>query len=187
MTSAERAEVVARTAFAGEWEQLAHTARVAALLEPHVTHGRHCRCSACAREDWTNPALAPCGMHGSSCPAVYAPIPPATDEQLAVAWLHDVVEDTTVSLDDLRDIGFPETIVAAVDLLTRKPPFSYGEYILDLLSAEGDAAELARTVKLADARDNLARCERAAGVPKWARLAEQRYRPLVGALESMGA
>ena len=38
-----------------------------------ITHGRHCFCSACAREDWTNPELAPCGMHGSSCPRVYAP------------------------------------------------------------------------------------------------------------------
>ena len=39
-----------------------------------ITHGRHCRCSACAREDWTQPHLAPCGMHGSSCPLVYAPL-----------------------------------------------------------------------------------------------------------------
>jgi hypothetical protein len=41
--------------------------------EPRVTHGRHCRCTACAREDWTNPNLAPCGMHGPSCPPVYDP------------------------------------------------------------------------------------------------------------------
>jgi hypothetical protein len=39
-----------------------------------LTHGRHCRCSACARQDWAEPGLAPCGMHGSSCPPVYAPI-----------------------------------------------------------------------------------------------------------------
>lgn len=38
-----------------------------------ITHGRHCVCSACAREDWTNPGLAPCGMHGSSCPRAYDP------------------------------------------------------------------------------------------------------------------
>jgi hypothetical protein len=39
-----------------------------------VTHGRHCPCSACAREDWANPGLAHCGMHGPSCPPVYAPV-----------------------------------------------------------------------------------------------------------------
>ncbi|MFI0434093.1 MAG: hypothetical protein ACH36H_13245 [Candidatus Nanopelagicales bacterium] len=41
--------------------------------EPRLTHGRHCRCTPCAREDWTRPDLAHCGMHGPSCPAVYAP------------------------------------------------------------------------------------------------------------------
>lgn len=38
-----------------------------------VTHGRHCKCAACAREDWTNPDLACCGMHGEDCPALYQP------------------------------------------------------------------------------------------------------------------
>jgi len=38
-----------------------------ATLQP-ITHGRHCACSACVAEDWSNPALAPCGMHGPSCP-----------------------------------------------------------------------------------------------------------------------
>lgn len=41
--------------------------------DERLTHGRHCPCSACAREDWTNPDLAPCGMHGQSCPREYAP------------------------------------------------------------------------------------------------------------------
>jgi hypothetical protein len=40
----------------------------------NVTHGRHCPCTACKQEDWTNPRLAPCGMHGPGCPAAYAPI-----------------------------------------------------------------------------------------------------------------
>jgi hypothetical protein len=38
-----------------------------------LTHGRHCACSACARQDWSEPDLAPCGMHGPSCPPVYDP------------------------------------------------------------------------------------------------------------------
>ena len=45
----------------------------AAENSERVTHGRHCTCSACAREDWTR-IKAPCGMHGSDCPAVYAPL-----------------------------------------------------------------------------------------------------------------
>ena len=42
-----------------------------------ITHGRHCICTPCAVEDWTNPALAPCGMHGKDCPQEYAPLGPA--------------------------------------------------------------------------------------------------------------
>lgn len=52
---------------------------------PHVRHGRHCPCSACAREDWTNPDLAPCDYHGIACaysPA--APPVPAGDERRTV-------------------------------------------------------------------------------------------------------
>ena len=45
--------------------------------QERITHGRHCTCSACADEDWTNPQLAPCGMHGSSCPREYQPWGPA--------------------------------------------------------------------------------------------------------------
>lgn len=50
--------------------------RLHAAIEnkPKVTHGRHCSCSACAAEDWTRPELACCGMHGPTCPAVYAPL-----------------------------------------------------------------------------------------------------------------
>jgi hypothetical protein len=44
--------------------------------EYKITHGRHCTCSACAREDWAR-ITGPCGMHGKDCPATYAPLGPA--------------------------------------------------------------------------------------------------------------
>ena len=47
-----------------------------------VTHGRHCPCSACAREDWTR-ITGPCGMHGADCPAVYAPLDTPADRHEA--------------------------------------------------------------------------------------------------------
>lgn len=37
-----------------------------------ITHGRHCECSACAREDWTNPDYD-CGMHPKGCAHEYQP------------------------------------------------------------------------------------------------------------------
>lgn len=44
-----------------------------------VTHGRHCSCYACACQDWSEPGLASCGMHGASCPPEYAPLGSAGD------------------------------------------------------------------------------------------------------------
>ena len=69
-------------------------------------------------------------------------------DAVAAAWLHDVVEDTPVTLDQLQEQGFPETVIHAVDALTRRP-------------GEGDAYyhrvadnDLARMVKQADLWDN---------------------------------
>jgi (p)ppGpp synthase/HD superfamily hydrolase len=45
-----------------------------------------------------------------------------TDTNLrAAAWLHDVVEDTSITLDDLRAEGFPEQVVLMVDAVTNQP------------------------------------------------------------------
>lgn len=116
----------------------------------------------------------------------------ATDDERAVGWLHDVVEDTDVTLSDLEDIGFSPDVVEAVRLLTREhqqegDASDYESYKARLFAAEGEAGRLARAVKLADARENLERCSRAHHVPKWKRLARERYQPLVYALENLRA
>lgn len=67
-----------------------------------------------------------------------------------VAILHDVVEDTETTLDDLLKLGFDRAIVIAVDCLTKRK----GE---DRVSAAHRAAanRLACAVKLADLADNM--------------------------------
>lgn len=70
--------------------------------------------------------------------------------QRMAAMLHDVVEDTAVGLDDLRRIGFPEAVVAAVDALTKR----HGETRLQA-AARAAADPVARAVKLADVADNM--------------------------------
>ena len=66
------------------------------------------------------------------------------------AVLHDVVEDTPVTLDDLRQAGFAADVLTAVDALTKRA----GE---GRLSAARRAAAnpIARLVKLADVADNM--------------------------------
>jgi (p)ppGpp synthase/HD superfamily hydrolase len=67
------------------------------------------------------------------------------------AVLHDVLEDTQATGDDLRDAGFPRAVVDAVVVLSHRPQHTYEEYI-ELVAGN----ELARTIKLADLADNLA-------------------------------
>ena len=69
-------------------------------------------------------------------------------DQQAVAWLHDVVEDTTVTADDLRAAGVDEAIIEAVLLLSRNHGDA-GDYY-DRIAA----SPLVRSVKLADIADN---------------------------------
>lgn len=67
-----------------------------------------------------------------------------------VAVLHDVVEDSDVSLDDLRAAGFGDEVIDAVDLVTRRETESYDEFIARIAPHA-----LARQVKLADLEDNM--------------------------------
>lgn len=67
-----------------------------------------------------------------------------------IAWLHDVVEDTRVTLEDLKVEGFPSYIVDAVDLLTHRKSDSNIAYWTKI-KANPDAT----AVKLADVNDNL--------------------------------
>jgi len=67
-----------------------------------------------------------------------------------VAVLHDVVEDTAVTLADLRAAGFSDRVLAGIDAITKRPGEDYDAYI-ERLAAD----DLALEVKLADLRDNL--------------------------------
>lgn len=73
----------------------------------------------------------------------------------AAAVLHDVVEDTVVSLSYLSAQGFPPQVIHLVDLLTRRVDEPYMEYL------ERVASDLAAIrIKIADVEDNMPRRER---------------------------
>lgn len=77
------------------------------------------------------------------------------EEAQIVAVLHDVLEDTEVTREDLEREGFSEKVITALEKLTHKEGESYSDYVLRVKSDE-----LARQVKLADLKDN-ARIDRA--------------------------
>ena len=65
------------------------------------------------------------------------------------ALLHDVVEDTGYTLDDLREMGFPEEVLDVLALLTHDEAIPYMDYVRAIA-----ANPIARQVKLADLRHN---------------------------------
>jgi (p)ppGpp synthase/HD superfamily hydrolase len=98
-------------------------------------------------------------------------------DQMA-AVLHDAVEDTDLELDDLLEAGYPAVLVAAVDRLTHRTNESYEDYI-ERVAAD----DVARRVKIADLRENLANNRRAPEAPGNAdRIARYEW-----ALEQLGA
>lgn len=71
------------------------------------------------------------------------------EETVTAALLHDVVEDTDYTLEDLRAMGFPDPVLEALSLLTHDPSVPYMEYVKRLKNNP-----IARAVKLADLTHN---------------------------------
>ena len=69
------------------------------------------------------------------------------------AWLHDVLEDTDRTAEDLRRAGVDGEVVAVVEALTRRDGETYARHI-ERVAASGPAAV---AVKRADLADHLAR------------------------------
>ncbi len=86
-------------------------------------------------------------------PYVYHPFHLAeqmdSEDTVITALLHDVVEDTAYTLDDIRAMGFPDRIVDALALLTHDKDVPYMEYVSRIKENP-----IAKAVKLADLRHN---------------------------------
>jgi len=73
-----------------------------------------------------------------------------TEIERIVAVLHDVVEDTPHTFDDLRKRGYSEEVIAALDCVTKREGESYEQFV-----ERAAANPIARQVKLADLKDNM--------------------------------
>lgn len=72
-----------------------------------------------------------------------------TPEARMAAVLHDVVEDTAVTIEELRGEDFPAAVISAVEALTKREGEDYEAFIRRVAPNP-----IAREVKLADLRDN---------------------------------
>ncbi|ATB36548.1 guanosine-3',5'-bis(diphosphate) 3'-pyrophosphohydrolase [Cystobacter fuscus] len=73
-----------------------------------------------------------------------------TETERMVALLHDVVEDTPYTLERLRELGYSEEVLGALERLTKAEGEDYAAFIERVRPHP-----LARRVKLADLEDNM--------------------------------
>ena len=73
------------------------------------------------------------------------------DDELSTvcALLHDVVEDSNVTLQNLADMGFPPVVLEVLALLTHAPDIPYMEYVKKIA-----VNPIAKKVKIADLKHN---------------------------------
>ncbi len=72
-----------------------------------------------------------------------------TSEERIAALLHDVVEDSDTPLEHLRNEGFSDAVVAAVDAVTKRTGESYDDFV-----RRAALDPIGRRVKLSDLEDN---------------------------------
>ena len=73
-----------------------------------------------------------------------------TDAEMSVALLHDVIEDSEITADELLSEGIPTDVVDAIICLTKIDNESYHDFIVRVRSNE-----LAVKIKIADIEDNI--------------------------------
>ena len=73
-----------------------------------------------------------------------------SEPEACVAWLHDVIEDTKYTLQDIRLAGFGKPICDALQLMTHVKSVPYMDYVRAIAKNP-----IAKAVKLADLRDNM--------------------------------
>ncbi len=71
------------------------------------------------------------------------------EKTICIALLHDVVEDTDITFEQLENEGFPKDIIDALKLLTHDGTVPYMDYVKQI-----GTNDLARAVKLADLKHN---------------------------------
>ena len=109
-----------------------------------------------------------------------AALPPPTADEIMAAWLHDVLEDTSLDREQLLAAGISASAVSLVEELTRPPGRAYLVWIRSL-AAHGSLSAV--RIKLADNADN-SEPHRVAVIPEGQAMLETRYRPARTMLET---
>jgi len=102
-----------------------------------------------------------------------------SENAVVLALLHDVVEDTPYTHEDLHRMGFPQPVLEALRLLTHDDAEPYEDYVARIASNP-----LARQVKLADLRHN-SDTTRLDTMDEWAVARQAKYLQAIQLLENV--
>ncbi len=89
-----------------------------------------------------------------------------SDVERIIGVLHDVIEDSGHTVDTLREMGYSDEVLNALDCLTKRKNETYEDFIERVR-----VSPLARRVKIADLEDNL-------DIRRLPRLGEQEFERL---------
>lgn len=101
------------------------------------------------------------------------------DKDKTIALLHDIIEDTDLTKEDLVSMGFGEDIVESVVVLSRKNGETYSNFIKRIIDSKNISAI---RVKLADLEDNMDLSRITKPTDKDKERIEKRYKPAYTAL-----
>ncbi len=111
------------------------------------------------RRNGTTPYIS----HPQAVADYVARVAKESDEAVAVAWLHDTIEDCGLTTYDLRGQGISERVASAVLVLSHTPDEPYENYIIGI-----KADPVARAVKIADILHNLSDAPNTKQIRKYA-------------------
>lgn len=137
-------------------ESISHLSKIPFVLscETTMTHtGNKDTWAKRAAEIATAAHQGQCRRNGApyiSHPRAVADRVKGDDIAEAIAWLHDTLEDTGLTVKELIEAKFPQQVIDAVILLTKTDDMDYNQYLLRLKKDT-----LAKKVKIADLLANL--------------------------------
>lgn len=120
----------------------------------------------------------------SGVPYVFHPFMVANsmddEDSTIVALLHDVLEDTDTSVEEIRNFGFSENVIEALMYLTHDKNVDYMDYIRNILNND-----IAVKVKISDINHNSDR-SRLNNLTEKDTLRYEKYKKALAILENRG-
>lgn len=95
-------------------------------------------------------------------------------DEKVVAILHDILEDSEITKEELEELGYSSDVLEAIEILTRKEKEEYPKYIERIISSNNLTA---LNVKLFDLKNNMDISRIKNPTPKDFSRIETRYRP----------